>query len=70
MAMGRLVLVYCFHESVDPDGEIIFNMQTDLLADIQFEVDSILRRKGISLRILESLPITFRQKCRPPSRKL
>ena len=42
------------------EGEIALNMLMDRLIDIQLEVDAIPWRKGISLRILDSLPITFR----------
>ena len=44
------------------EGDIAFRMLIDRMDDIQLDTDSIPWRKGISLRILDSLPITFRHK--------
>ena len=44
------------------EGEMAFNLLLDKMADIQLQEDVAPWRKGISLRILESLPITFRPK--------
>ena len=44
------------------EGELAFRMLMNRMTDIQPEVDSFAWRKGISLRILDSLPISFRRK--------
>ena len=44
------------------EGELAFRMLMNRMTDIQLEVDSFAWRKGISLRILDSLPFSFRRK--------